>query len=364
MNEEFQLEEYLSNGVKKMVKGMIKASIFHPKENSFMLKYAVASQKAIAKRKLAEENGKHIPPFLIASITSMCNLHCAGCYARSVNTCVDGEPVKQLTAQEWKNIFSEAKDLGVGFIILIGGEPMVRRDVISEATKFPEMLFPIFTNGTMINEEYLKLFDNYRNLVPVLSIEGGPEATNNRRGSGMYEKLIKSMDDMKQKKIAFGASITVTKDNIKEVISQKFIDEMIEKGCKVIFYIEFVPVSAETEYLALGDEERIYLENHVNKMRKDTDKALFVSFPGDEKSSGGCLAAGRGFFHINPQGGAEPCPFSPYSDLNVRDFSLEEAMNSKLFKSLRSGDMLLEEHKGGCVLYELKEQVEALIRNK
>lgn len=70
------------------------------------------------------------------------------------------------------------------------------------------------------------------------------------------------------------------------------------------------------------------------------------------------------FFHINPQGGAEPCPFSPYSDLNVRDFSLEEAMNSKLFKSLRSGDMLLEEHKGGCVLYERKEQVEALIRNK
>lgn len=52
---------------------------------------------------------------------------------------------------------------------------------------------------------------------------------------------------------------------------------------------------------------------------------------GDEKSYGGCVAAGRGFFHINSHGGAEPCLFSPYSDINVRDTSLWEALKSKLF---------------------------------
>lgn len=88
---------------------------------------------------------------------------------------------------------------------------------------------------------------------------------------------------------------------------------------------------------------------------------VFVSFPGDEKSSGGCIAAGRGFFHINSNGGAEPCPFSPYSDINVRDTSLREALKSPLFLALREQNVLMEEHSGGCVLFERRESVEAIL---
>lgn len=58
---------------------------------------------------------------------------------------------------------------------------------------------------------------------------------------------------------------------------------------------------------------------------------------------------------------AESCPFSPYSDVNIRDKSLKQAMNSKLFTALRSGDLLADDHKGGCVLYERREQVQALL---
>lgn len=96
-------------------------------------------------------------------------------------------------------------------------------------------------------------------------------------------------------------------------------------------------------------------------LREKYPEMLFVSFPGDEKSSGGCLAAGRGFFHINFHGGAEPCPFSPYSDMNVRDTSLREALSSLLFKSLQSENVLTENHIGGCVLFEQKETVEAIL---
>ncbi|MBR6396654.1 MAG: radical SAM protein, partial [Lachnospiraceae bacterium] len=74
------------------------------------------------------------------------------------------------------------------------------------------------------------------------------------------------------------------------------------------------------------------------------------------------IAAGRGFFHINSHGGAEPCPFSPYSDINVKETSLKEAVNSKLFRALRSGDILADDHAGGCVLYEKRDLVEALLQ--
>ena len=99
----------------------------------------------------------------------------------------------------------------------------------------------------------------------------------------------------------------------------------------------------------------------IEQLRRDRQDMMYISFPGDEKSSGGCLAAGRGFFHINSHGGAEPCPFSPYSDINVKDTSLREAMDSGFFTALRSGDLLAGEHTGGCVLYEKRDKVEALL---
>ena len=88
---------------------------------------------------------------------------------------------------------------------------------------------------------------------------------------------------------------------------------------------------------------------------------VYIAFPGDEKSSGGCVAAGRGFFHINSHGGAEPCPFSPYSDINVRDTSLRAALKSPLFLALQEEGVLLEDHPGGCVLYEKRELVERIM---
>ena len=102
----------------------------------------------------------------------------------------------------------------------------------------------------------------------------------------------------------------------------------------------------------------------IDKLRRERPEMVYVSFPGDEKASGGCVAAGRGFFHINSHGGAEPCPFSPYSDINVRNASLREALHSPLFTALVDGGVLRDDHEGGCVLYEKRELVEKIIAGK
>lgn len=60
-------------------------------------------------------------------------------------------------------------------------------------------------------------------------------------------------------------------------------------------------------------------------------------------------------------GGAEPCPFSPYSDINVKDTSLREALKSKLFLALQEEGVLNEDHAGGCILFEKRAQVEHLL---
>lgn len=361
MQSDFNIQQYMTKGVERIVSDALKATISNPAESAFMLKFAAASKKASLKRAEFEKNGEHIPPFLIASITSSCNLHCAGCYSRCNHATTDSQPVSQLTGAEWKSIFNQADDLGVSFILLAGGEPLLRHDVIEAASEMKNILFPIFTNGTFIGHSYLELFTKNRNLIPVLSIEGDKNVTDSRRGQGVYDILMSAMNDLHERKLIFGVSITVTKENINEVTSKSFIEELRKKGCKLVLYVEYVPVSDESSNLAPEDKDRDQLKAFIDSSRKEYEDIVFVSFPGDEKSSGGCIAAGRGFFHINSHGGAEPCPFSPYSDVNVRDTSLREAMKSKLFTILKDGDYLKDDHKGGCVLYEKRKEVEQIL---
>ena len=361
MAYDFNIQEYMTKGVERVVSDAIKATLKNPKESAYMAKFALASKAASKKRAGLEKEGEHIPPFLIASITSSCNLHCAGCYSRCNNATEDTEPVQQLSDEDWLKVFDEADDLGVSFILLAGGEPLLRKGVIEAAGKKQNILFPIFTNGTYMADKYFDMFDKNRNLVPIMSIEGEKEATDNRRGEGVYDKLVSNMDELNKRGLIYGSSVTVTTENLKDVSSEKFISMLSDKGCKAVIFVEFVPVTEDSKHLAPGDEDREYLKKEIARLRVEHPEMVFVSFPGDEKNSGGCIAAGRGFFHINSHGGAEPCPFSPYSDINVKETSLREAINSKLFNALQSEGVLLDDHEGGCVLYEKRKEVEALL---
>jgi len=363
MDTEFNLNNYLNDGVDNIVKGALKASLHNPKETAFIMKYMLASKKATKIREKFKASGQHIPPFLISSITNSCNLFCTGCYARANKSCNEEVNKKQMTSAQWEDIFKQAKELGVSFILLAGGEPLLRKDVIEKASQIKEIIFPIFTNGTMLGEEYMKILNDNRNLVPVLSIEGNKNRTDVRRGKGTYELLINTMDSLNASGILYGASITITTENILEVTSSEFISELYTRGCKVVFFVEYVPVDVSSKALAPTDKERIYLENEQSELRKTYEHMIFISFPGDEKHSGGCLAAGRGFFHINTDGGAEPCPFSPFSDTNLKESSLLDALQSPLFKKLSKSQMLLGEHKGGCVLFEKEEEVKKLLES-
>lgn len=358
---EFDIQEYMTKGVERVVSEAVRATLKNPEESIFMGKFALASKKASKRRAEFKKEGTNVPPFLIASITSSCNLHCAGCYSRCTQGTVDSEPVDQMTSEEWSRVFDEASDIGVSFILLAGGEPLIRKDVIKEASTRQNILFPIFTNGTFMDESYIKLFSKNRNLMPVMSIEGDKETTDSRRGEGVYERITTNMEILKKKGIIFGVSVTVTTENLEEVSSKEFLAKLSDMGCKLIIYVEFVPVSDERKDLAPGDKEREIMVDAISKRREEFPEMVIVSFPGDEKSSGGCIAAGRGFFHINSHGGAEPCPFSPYSDVNIRNSSLRAAMHSPLFMALQSGDILKDDHDGGCVLYEKRELVEQLM---
>ena len=360
MNTGFDLDTYLSQGVEDIVKDALAASLKNPKETAFLLSYALAAKRAANARQQHATAGRHIPSFLIASITNRCNLHCAGCYARANHICDDDANESLLTDEDWARIFSQASQIGVSFILLAGGEPMLRRGVLESAAKHREILFPVFTNGTLLSDGALELIDTNRNLVPIVSIEGDETQTDARRGEGTYRKLTANMEKMHEKGILFGASVTLTTENIQTVTGEAFLNRLRTLGAKVVFFVDYVPADPGTEALAPGDPERDYLANRLDALRAAQDSMIYVAFPGDEQFSGGCLAAGRGFFHINPTGGAEPCPFSPVSDTNLKHVTLLEALDSPLFSRLRASELLNGHHSGACALFGKDEELAAM----
>lgn len=355
------LNIFMERGISGLMKTAARFYLKNSAGRTFINNVSPQIQKSAEVREKHEQAGIHVPPFLIASIASQCNLHCAGCYAQVEAICGESADTEDMSAKEWESIFSEAFSLGVSFILLAGGEPLLRRDVLETAAGFPGIIFPVFTNGTMMDKDYLSLFNRNSNLIPVLSLEGGKLETDRRRGDGTYVQVESVMRHFKGNKVLFGTSITVTHENLHTVTSDTFVSGLRDKGCGLILFVEYVPAKAGTEYLVLNRQDIDVLEEKTAFLKKKFDDTIVISFPGDEEAMGGCLASGRGFFHINARGGAEPCPFSPYSKHNLKTSSITEVLKSNYFDELREIAAKAGTHHGGCTLFDRREQVLALL---
>ncbi len=357
------LAEYMSGSIRNIMATAYRNLLSNPREARFAFTMQRVFEKSEKRRrKVLESEGLEIPPFLISSIATTCNLHCKGCYARSNGIAGDqGTQRATLGPEQWRTIFEEAAELGVNFSLLAGGEPMTRRDILEQAAQVKEMIFPIFTNGTLIGPSYIDFLRTNLNMIPVISIEGNTSQTDNRRGKGVFQRALLSMEMLKKEDLFFGVSITVTTENMSYVTGSEFLQMLRSYGCKMVFYVEYVPTEPGTEHLALTDADNEKLDTIVEMCRRDFADIIFLSFPGDEKYLGGCLASGRGFFHIAPDGSAEPCPFSPYSDSNVVQIGVKEALRSPLFRKIRTAGTIGWEHTGGCTLFEHRDEIEQMM---
>ncbi len=354
MNSSFV--DTLNKSLARDIRLALKISLANPRLAIFLIKTILKQKHAVRKRKYWIREGTHVPPFMIISVTRKCNLTCAGCYSRILHNNLNNE----LSAGQFQRIISEANQLGISVIFLAGGEPFMRQDIIDIATDFPEIIFPVFTNGLLIDLEVLFKLRKYRNIVPIISIEGHITETDQRRGEGVFKHFLKLAAQMKMLEIFWGVSITVTRTNADKVLSDAFIKQIIDTGCRLFVFVEYVPIKRETENLVLTAEQRWKLNYSKDRFRRKFN-VLFTAFPGDEEKYGGCLAAGRGFIHVNPTGNIEPCPFAPYSDTNLNQINLKEALQSEFLKTIRSNHDKLTETTGGCALWENKKWVRSLL---
>jgi len=328
-----------------------------------LIPYAISmiryQKKAARLRRQYEKEGLLVPPVIIMSITSRCNLLCTGCYmhARKEDYALEMSP--SLLA----SIVDQAEEIGVSIIVFAGGEPFVRyEEIIQIAAAHPDLLMPVFTNALLITEDVANTLASYRNIVPMVSFEGSCEETDARRGKGTYDKLLLVCALFLSKRIFFGCSITATRFNLDTITGDAFIKQMIDNGAQVFSYVEYVPMTREAESFALTLIQKEYLVDRIANLNKQYP-ALFVGFPGNEEYYGGCLAAGRGFIHVSPSGDLEPCPAAPYADANLTKMPLKDALKSEFLQKLRDTPEILTETGGGCALWARREQIQEFISN-
>ena len=180
-----------------------------------------------------EENRKkyncNIPWAILLDPTSACNLHCTGCWAAEYGNKLN------LTFDEIDDIIRQGKDMGVYMYIYTGGEPLVRKaDLIKLCEKHDDCIFLAFTNGTLIDEKFADDMLRVKNFVPAISLEGFEEATDSRRGDGVYGKATHAMNLLRERKLLYGISSCYTRANFESITSEEYYDSLIRMGAYFI----------------------------------------------------------------------------------------------------------------------------------
>ena len=308
----------------------IDPDVFDKTVINFLLNSVLFSEDL--KKESREKYNCNIPWTILLDPTTACNLKCKGCWAAEYGNSLN------LSYEQIDDIISQGKELGIYFYIFTGGEPLVRKkDILKICEKHNDCEFLIFTNSTLIDEKFIDEMLILKNIVPAISVEGSEFTTDARRGDGIYNKVIKSMKLLKDNKLPFGISCCYTSQNYKSIISEEFVDEMIEKGALFAWYFHFMPVGKGTgKELLPKPDQRKHIYHQLRKFRK-TKPLFFLDFQNDAEYIGGCIAGGRNYLHINANGDLEPCVFIHYSDSNIKEKTLVESLQSPLFMAYHDG---------------------------
>lgn len=304
-----------------------------------------------------EKYGCNVPWAILMDPTSACNLRCTGCWAAEYGHQLN------LTNEDINSIINQGKELGTHMYIYTGGEPLVRKkDLIKICEAHPDCTFLSFTNGTLIDEEFCQEMLRVKNFVPAISLEGFEDANDSRRGQGVYQKVQNAMALLKSHKLPFGVSTCYTSRNYMDVSSDEYFDLMVNSGALFVWFFHYMPVgnSAAVELLPTP-EQRTVMYNRIREHRS-TKPIFSIDFQNDAEYVGGCIAGGRNYLHINAKGDVEPCVFIHYSNVNIHEHTLLEALQSPLFMAYHDNQPFNDNMLRPCPMLENPECLRRMVK--
>ena len=211
--------------------------------------------------------------FAIVNITNRCTLRCKHCFVYR-----DGNPNdprdEMDTPTMLRKIAERQERHGIGGVLWMGGEPLLRPDVLREGTK-------LFTSNIVTTNGTLDLID-LPNCTYVVSVDGPPELNDSIRGKGSYEKIMNTLARVPEE---FGPTVmcqcVVTKAN------EDALEELVElirptraEGMTFSFY---VPTKDDTSEFTWGSlERRDQAVREAMRLKKENSDFIWNSTRGLE----------------------------------------------------------------------------------
>ena len=285
------------------------------------------------KRRQWRERGVPVPALLLMSVNRGRERERVG-----------GAP--RMTSAEIREVFAESAGLGVSMVCLGGAEPLSRPELLDIAGQFPELTFVLFTSGALLDDVALSKLECYRNIVPVLRL-GDPAAVARGRSKSECPPVVETMAGLQSRRLFFGTSVVITRSEFALVTSRVFVRRIVGQGCRLLSFAEPGPRKRGGNDDMPTPAQRKVMPLTVGLLRKEFP-AVFLASSADSGRAEGCLAAARGFVHVNPEGGLEPCPFQPCFDENVCDAGLRQALRSRLLKEMRERTLSAHATDSGC----------------
>ena len=156
-------------------------------------------------------------------LTARCNFNCPMCYVHMTEDQLRETGKKELTAQQWLDIAKAAKDRGMVFALLTGGEPLVRKDFfeIYDGMRKMGILISINSNGSMLKGTILERFLEAPPLRFNISLYGGSNDTyRNMCGLPVYDQVKENIRKLRQAGVDVSLNLSITpynKDDLKRI---------------------------------------------------------------------------------------------------------------------------------------------------
>ena len=311
---------------------------------------------SVQRFKRRAKQGVYFPPFLYLSILNSCNLRCQGCWVDVKS------PRESIELERLHRLINEAKSHGNSFFGLLGGEPFMHPQLLDLVEQQSDAYFQIFTNGQLITDKAAERLRRAGNATPLISIEGREVVSDQRRGKkDVFARTLRGLDTAIRHRLLTGVATSVCQSNIRDLLNESWIDELIGRGVHYVWFHSYRPVGPIMhEDLGLSRGQLVETRQFITEMRAKKPIGIVDAYY-DHDGQALCPMATGISHHVNPKGGVEPCPIIQFANESIDDDrgiyrTLTESSFLKDFRETTARETR------GCVMLERPDLVEDLVK--
>lgn len=306
------LENYLSKACRYKIIGSYQSSpVFSLYQPPLTAPAGIRSLEMRLKRRFEQVR---IPATATLAINRACQCECEHCSAVFYNH----SRKKDLSTAHLKQALKETVELGVTNLILLGGEPLLRKDLLEQihSVDKTKSIVTMFSNGEYLNEEICSRLAEAGLMGVFISLDSTDENFHDslRKRPGLFKKALQGIRNLQKSGILTALSSYLTPSRMREGMLEGMMEFGKELGANEVTFFDAIPSGRwihSTEQL-LQDKDRKEISKLVKYYQKN------ILYPGisaqstltSEGGSAFCFAANTQFY-LTAHGEMCPCDFTP-----------------------------------------------------